>query len=144
MFLISELDFQQAESEINNALASKPVITKQDIDNKLFAQLVIWALGRESISHNMICDTFHIGWKRAKGFLDRLHNLEIAGDMYEKLPRAVLPRDIEDISVETMDFLSKSGISIDDITAAMRNRNREPWDLHHFGLYILNLEKRAL
>ncbi len=125
MFAISEPDFQQAESEINNALASKPIITKQDIDNKLFAQLVIWALGRESISHNMICDTFHIGWKRAKGFLDKLHNLEIAGDMYEKLPRAVLPRDIEDISVETMDFLSKSGVSIDDITAAMRNRNRE-------------------
>ena len=125
MFAISELNFQPAESEINNSLASKPVITKQDIDNKLFAQLVIWALGRESISHNMICDTFHIGWKRAKGFLDKLHNLEIAGDMYEKLPRAVLPRDIEDISVETMDFLSKSGVSIDDITAAMRNRNRE-------------------
>lgn len=125
MFVISEMDLQQTESEIGDDLINKPVITKQDIDNKLFAQLVIWALGRETISCNMICDTFHIGWKRANAFLNKLHNLEIAGDMYEKLPRAVLPRDIEDISAETMDFLSKSGVSVDDIAAAIQNRGRE-------------------
>ncbi len=72
----------------------------------------------------MICDTFHIGWRRANGFLEKLNVLGITGDMYAKLPRAVLPRNVEDLSVETMDFLSKNGIPIDNIAAAIRNREQ--------------------
>ena len=71
----------------------------------------------------MICDTFHIGWRRANGFLEKLNVLGITGDMYAKLPRVVLPRNIDDISAETMAFLSRSGISTDDIATAIRNRS---------------------
>ncbi|WIW71457.1 FtsK/SpoIIIE domain-containing protein [Anaerosinus gibii] len=125
MFVISEMDSQQSDSVEKDDLNSKSVITKKDANDKLFAQIVIWSLERESISHNMICEVFHIGWKRAKEFLNKLHNLEIAGDMYEKLPRAILPESVEDISLETIDFLSKIGVSVDDVAAAIQKRNRE-------------------
>ena len=124
MFVISKTVLQQTESEMDDKLTSKPAKTKQAINDKLFADILIWSLGHDSISCNTISDTFHIGWRRAKGFLNKLHNLEIAGDMYEKCPRAVLPRDIEDISVETMDFLFRNGFSVDDVAAAIQNRNR--------------------
>lgn len=125
MFMISEMDLQQAKSEKDNALTNKLVIGKQDIDNKLFAQIVIWALERETISCNMVCDTFHIGWKRANTFLNKLHNLEITGDIYEKRPRTILPRCVDDIPVEMMNLLSKNNIFIDDIAAAIQNRNQD-------------------
>ena len=101
-----------------------PCKTNNEIDDQLFAKIAIWALGRETISGNMICDTFHIGWKRANAFLRRLHTLEIAGNMYEKLPRAILPQVVDDISDQALEFLAKSGISMEDITTAIQKRSQ--------------------
>lgn len=103
--------------------------SNNEIDNQLFAKIVIWALENESVSGNMICDTFHLGWKRANGFLEKLRELGIAGDMYAKLPRAILPRAIEDIPIETLGFLSKSGISTEDVAAAIQKRNPSQCDM---------------
>jgi len=123
-FVINEEDLTEAEvtEEYSPIVHSK---TNNEIDNQLFAKIIIWALEHESISGNMICDTFHIGWRRANGFLEKLNMLGITGDMYAKLPRAVLPRNIEDISVETMDFISKISISIDDLATAIQNRKHD-------------------
>jgi hypothetical protein len=72
----------------------------------LLAKVCIWALGRETISCNSICDTFHVGWNRASKLLKRLFSFGIVGDMYEKLPRAILPVEFEDLSGEALDFLN--------------------------------------
>lgn len=69
----------------------RSVDTKQQIDDQLLAQIVVWVLGEEAISCNSICSKFHIGWNRAKGFLDRLKEMGLVGDIYAKLPRTVLP-----------------------------------------------------
>lgn len=98
--------------------------TKKETDDKLFARILIWTLGRESISCNMICDTFHIGWRRATDFLNRLHNSEIAGELYEKLPRAVLPVKLEDLSPETVTFLAQNGYTAKHINEVLDGKGR--------------------
>ena len=120
-FLISETDLHPTKTKINDTLANTPN-SKNEIDEELFSEIVIWALGRDLISCNAICDTFHIGWKRAKYFLELLRKFEIVGDLYEKLPRAILPMSLEDLSTETVKFLSKNGISVNDLADAIRKR----------------------
>lgn len=121
-FIINEKDLNESEVAQSSSLIISAK-TNDEIDTQLFTKIIIWALKHESISGNMICDTFHIGWRRANGFLEKLNVLGITGDMYAKLPRVVLPRNIDDISAETMAFLSRSGISTDDIATAIRNRS---------------------
>ena len=93
--------------------------TNNEIDNQLFAKIVIWALEHESISGNMICDTFHIGWKRANGFLEKLKVLGILGDIYAKLPRAVLPDRLDELTPQTMSFLNNHGYTTEQIITAI-------------------------
>lgn len=121
-FHINKSDLRNEQLNVNISQISKPVKTKMEIDNKLFAQIVIWSLEHESISCNMICNTFHLGWKRAKEFVDRLQILEIASTIYEKLPRTIIPQCPDDINAEVMIFLAENGISVNDVSAAIRKR----------------------
>lgn len=92
-------------------------------DDALLGQVAMWALGRDCISCNQLCEDFHIGWKRAKNILARLHGLEIVEDVYARLPRMVLPRSIEEISDETVELLKRSGIAKDDIITVLKQRS---------------------
>ncbi len=117
-FVINEKDLH--ESEV--AKASSPIVsakTNEEIDNQLFAKIIIWALEHDSISGNMICDTFHIGWRRANGFLEKLNVLGIAGDVYAKLPRAVLPDRLDELTPQTMSFLINHGYTTEQIKKAI-------------------------
>lgn len=105
-FTIDEVDLQQ---EASDALTGFHAVKKRDFDGSLFADIIIWALERETISCNMICDTFSIGWRRANDFLDKLRKLGIVGDMYAKQPRAVLPVEIYDLPLEILDILISHG-----------------------------------
>ena len=124
-FEISEPDLQQTEAELHDNQIRNHTRTKRDIDEKLFAQIVMWALKHESISCNMIIEAFSIGWKRANGFLNRLHELEIAGELYEKRPRAVLPVAIEDLSPDIVDFLARNGYTPEQVTEILESKAKD-------------------
>ncbi|MBB5337398.1 FtsK/SpoIIIE domain-containing protein [Pectinatus brassicae] len=111
-----DLTTQRTSVKFTNIVASN---TNNEIDDQLFANIIIWALNKNHISCNMICDTFHIGWKRATGFIDKLHKLQITGDIYAKLPRTVLPVCLEDLSSETINFLNAHGKTIKTINQAL-------------------------
>lgn len=100
----------------------RPVDTKQQIDDQLLAQIVVWVLGEEAISCNSICNKFHIGWNRAKRFLDKLQDMGLVGDIYAKLPRSVLPYSVSDIPQDTMDFLQSNNVLQKEIIQAISNR----------------------
>lgn len=91
-------------------------------DDALLGQVAMWTLGQDCISCNKLCEDFHIGWKRAKNLLTRLHSLEIVEDVYARLPRMVLPRSIEDIPAETVALLEQSGIAKDELVAVLERR----------------------
>ena len=82
---------------------------KCDADEKIFAHIIVWALGRKSISCNAICEEFSIGWRRAVKFVGKLYELGVIGEAYSKNPRVVLPTCIEELSPEIMDFLARYG-----------------------------------
>jgi len=108
-FVIDEETLRPTEMDSGCYIAAKTSSPKGSVEDKLFAQVIMWALERETISSNSISDTFSVGWRRAKKFLDRLYSLEIAGNLDAKLPRAVLPTRIEDLSSKAVDILVSNG-----------------------------------
>ena len=67
---------------------------------------------------------FHMG-NRAVGVLDELFKMNLIADKFANQPRVVLPQCVEDIPNEIMEFLSKNGVSVYDVAAAIQNRGRE-------------------
>ena len=125
-FAITESDLQRVKTDAMDVpigIITKP---KRDIDGELFAKIIIWALGRRTISCNLAMETFGIGWNRAKDFLDRLFDLEIAGDFFAKLPRAVLPTRYEDLSDDALNILELNGYTIEHIREALDFRSENP------------------
>jgi S-DNA-T family DNA segregation ATPase FtsK/SpoIIIE len=120
-FTISDAVLFPKESETGEDPA-KPAITKQDIDEGLFAKIVMWSLRHEKVSCNLLKDDFSIGWNRGAEFLERLHRLGIAGDLYGKLPRVVLPVCLEDLPTETMSLLERNGYTSEHIQEAINSR----------------------
>ena len=96
-------------------------VNAQKFKEQFFARILLWALRQDSVSGNQICDTFNVGWRRASKFLDRLNQLEVAGDLDAKLPRAILPRCVDDLSAEAVEILSCYGV-VDEVYDAFKAR----------------------
>ncbi len=77
-FVITEEELQWSESD--DAPVINPGSANRCGDDKLFPQILMWALGRETISVNMIIETFSIGWKRAN-----IRQTRWCFDCYERL-----------------------------------------------------------
>jgi S-DNA-T family DNA segregation ATPase FtsK/SpoIIIE len=121
-FTISDADLLPKESETGEDSMRKTTMTKQDIDDGLFAKIVIWALGHEKISCNLLKDDFRIGWNRGAEFLDRLHRLGIVGDLYGKLSRVVLPVGYDGLSTEVIELLERNNYTFEQVMDAFNPR----------------------
>lgn len=89
--------------------------------NKELAHIVLWVLGQETISIRRIQQNFKIG-NRATEIMDKLYQWEIVEDKFSNQPRKVLPRSIEAISTESVEFLMKNGVLKDDIVAVLEHK----------------------
>jgi S-DNA-T family DNA segregation ATPase FtsK/SpoIIIE len=116
-FTISNEDLLEIEPKFD--LQIDPPINKREVDDKLLAKIIIWVLAHNSISCNLIKDTFRIGWKRADEFLEKLYGFGIVGNIYAKLPRSVIPVDYVDLSDDIVSFLNKHGYSEEVIKNAL-------------------------
>ncbi|MCL2203417.1 MAG: FtsK/SpoIIIE domain-containing protein [Defluviitaleaceae bacterium] len=96
------------ESELG-AGAGTPVLTEQEIEDRLFAKIILWALQRETVSAQQIKTDFNMGWPRANMLLDRLNEIDIVDDPYGKQPRKVIPACVEDLPEDVIDFLESQG-----------------------------------
>ena len=124
-FLNLKYGFKINEEDLTETAAVEeysPIVylkTNDEIDDQLLAKIIIWTLAHDSISGNMICNAFHIGWRRANGFLEKLKVLGILGDIYAKLPRAVLPGHLDELTPQTMSFLINHGYTTEQIIKAI-------------------------
>ena len=123
LILDEDIYHEEAETDINCIV--QPMIVKSEADDKIFAKIVMWSLKHNFISCNKIKGTFKIGWQRANGFLNRMHNLGIISDMYEKCPRAVLTSNIEDLPPNIVSLLERNGFSSENIKEAINIKNGE-------------------
>ena len=90
------------------------ITTAQEIEDVLFAKIILWTLERETVSANAIKLAFKddkIGERQAKRFVERLHSLGIVGEAIEKLPRKVLITSVEDLPDEAKGFLDRHSYS---------------------------------
>lgn len=120
-----KIDVPNAETEVENDSIKQLPITKKNADNKLFSRVVMWALNQNTISCNMLTESFGLGWKRANGFIKKLHDIGIVGELDAKLPRKVLPRHLEDISETVINLLQSNGISSEDIENILQKKLSE-------------------
>lgn len=97
--------------------------SKQDADRRMFAQIVLWALGQNEISCNAVMKAFGYGWNRASHFIDRLCEVGIVGELDAKLPRKVIPQTVDEMSDKIKDFLQSCGYSGDMVAETIRNRD---------------------
>jgi S-DNA-T family DNA segregation ATPase FtsK/SpoIIIE len=114
-FTIDAADLQPSDDD--DMRGDSFAIAEQDDEDKLFAEIIMWTLRRETVSGNLIGKTFEVGARKASKLLDRLHKSGLAGDANVKCGRKVLPVCIEDLTKETISLLNRHGYKADDIEA---------------------------
>ncbi|MCL1995097.1 MAG: FtsK/SpoIIIE domain-containing protein [Defluviitaleaceae bacterium] len=105
-----------AEAIADDSLADISVAADRKTEDKLFAKIIMWTLGRETVSGNAINQAFNnIGQRKARRLLERLYTWGIAGDANIKQGREVLTVCIEDLSDEVLRFLNNYGYTEEPI-----------------------------
>ena len=97
--------------------------SKQDTDGRMFAQIMIWALGQHEISGNAVMKAFGYGWNRASHFIDGLYEAGIVEELDAKLPRKVIPQSMDEVSDKAKEFLQNCGYTEDMVAEVINNRN---------------------
>ena len=77
-------------------------------DDKELADIIIWALGRNSVSALQIIEQFRMG-NRAYTIMNDLCRRGVVGDQFANQPRTVIPKTVEDLSSELVAFLERHG-----------------------------------
>jgi DNA segregation ATPase FtsK/SpoIIIE-like protein len=120
-FIIDATSLQSDEEEMDNMLDANLMATTKDIDDKQFAKIILWTLGRETVSANAIhlaFNNFDIGARLASRIIENLHSLGIVGDANGKQGRKVLPTCIDDLTENAIYILNNSGCATEDIKKA--------------------------
>lgn len=113
-FTITEADINRKEKEVRAKLIIPSLQQSAKADSeRIFASVLVWTMGQEEISCNMISEAFRVGWRRANDFIMRLHELGIVGELDAKLPRKVLIHSVMDAPPEVVKLLQKCGIMKD-------------------------------
>ncbi|OPZ87090.1 MAG: DNA translocase SftA [Firmicutes bacterium ADurb.Bin419] len=121
-FEIKDSDIKQQTEMKNDLMINSAPSTSGNCDD-LLAKIIIYALGLNSISCNVIEEIFRLGYRRASGYLNKLYQLNIIGDKHAKLPRPVLPIHYEDLSAEIISFLKKNGYSEEYIKKTLNTKH---------------------
>jgi DNA segregation ATPase FtsK/SpoIIIE-like protein len=127
-FVIPEIDTAQSlEPEsasmsvwVRDSLGGKP--SEPDHEEKELAEIILWTLGQNFISAHQIQQKFSMG-NRAKGIMEKIFQMNLVTEKFSNQPRGVIPRSVDEIPAEVMVFLSKNGISVDDVASALKGRS---------------------
>lgn len=121
-FIINETSLQKIKKDIICNPTERSLTRKTDVDDKMFADILLWTLRQKTISCNLIMKNFNIGWKRADSFVERLNNLGIVENLDTKLPRKVLTYSIAEIPEEVIELLKRNGHSVETVSDAICNK----------------------
>lgn len=99
-----------------------------DTTNKEFAEIIMWTLSQQTVSANRLSNKFHIG-NRSKDIICRLCNKNIVSEQNSKQARNVIPNCIDDISDETLEFLSKYGYSGETVSEVISKRIQQKMNI---------------
>ncbi|MDE7275011.1 MAG: hypothetical protein K2N95_18530 [Lachnospiraceae bacterium] len=114
---------QFKEGLMEDSVCHSSMKKKNSTRDKMFAEVVLWTLGHDEISCNMLIKNFNLGWNRASQFIEKLYDLGIVGDLDAKLPRKVLSQAVDDVSEDVLKLLMDNGVSEEAVLDAIRSRN---------------------
>ncbi len=112
------------EAEPEGAAASDGMLKRQVItkEQKEFAEVVIWALGRDRLTISGLKSQFFMG-NRARDIMKELCQAGIVSEPLGNLPRTVLIASMEELPQKILAHLLACGFSEEDIAARFRARN---------------------
>lgn len=118
-FLIPEYDpSEQMIQEIEDFEDSDDLHDR----TKELADIIMWALGRDSISANQIMDRFFMG-NRAYDIVEKLFEMGLITEKFANQPRTVLPRAVEELSEDVVKLLENHGYLREDISNVISKRS---------------------
>lgn len=91
------------------------IAPKPSVEDKIFADVILWALSQNSISVNRLQSSFHMGWTKASRVVEKLEELGVVERVDAKLARSVIPTVLDDIPAGMKAFLQQNGISENDV-----------------------------
>ena len=128
-FTIDAASLQPDEEGTNYVPGINSMTATLDNDDKIFAKIIMWALGRETVSGNAIHQAFKafsIGQRKAGELLERLHKFGIVDEAQViRGSRKVLPTTFESLRVETVSFLNRYGYTNEDICNALSDTSNQ-------------------
>jgi len=116
------IDVDSLDETMGIELTDRRFATTQEIKDTLFSKIILWALGRETISGNQICKTFDTGERKSYKILERLHKLGIVSEANGRRRRKVLPTCVDDLLPTTVAFLEHYGYNMESIQEAFDAR----------------------
>lgn len=118
-FLIPEYDpSKQIVQEVEDFEDSDDLQAR----TKELADIIIWTLGRDTVSASQIMNRFSMG-NRAYDIAEKLFEMGLITEKFVNQPRKVLPQSAEELSETVMQFLQSNGFSSEDVSDAFVNRN---------------------
>lgn len=117
--------FRMSLSPASRPFAHDATVYRPNAEEYLQAQVAMWAFERGQISVNALQERFHLGWTAANRLMDQLTQRGIVNVLSGKLPRAVLPKGIDDISPDTIKLLEDNGFSREKILQTFDKRRSE-------------------
>ena len=89
---------------------------------KELADIIMWALGRDTISASQIMDRFSMG-NRAYDIVEKLFEMGLITEKFANQPRTVLPRSVENLSETVVKLLESHGYLREDISNVISKRS---------------------
>lgn len=110
-FIIPEPN--QSEITTYPEAASAHPVPLNKADREL-AEIILWTFRQETVSANKISAEFHMG-NRANEIIDKLEKMGLVSEKIANQPRRVLPKAVEDIPQEVVEFLTRSSVSLEKV-----------------------------
>lgn len=101
------------------------IATQPSTADQLLAAVIVWAIGKETISANQIQKKYRLGWNKATELVKKLEIMGIVEPPMSKLPRRVAPIAFVDIPTEMREFLHRNGVTDDAVRLAISARDNK-------------------
>lgn len=109
-------------NEYGLSISYGKITTQPSTADQLLAAVLVWTLGRDTISVHQIQRKCRLGWDKAAELVKRLEAMGIVEQPMSKLPRHVVPISFEDIPTEMRAFLQRNGITDNAVKLAISAR----------------------
>jgi len=104
------LDPQKSQVVFDSSLLLQPLPRKPLTMENQFAEIILWALSRDSVSTNLLMTEHSLGWNKASHIIRRLEELGIVEPLDGKQARHVIPTTFDDLTDNLLNFLHQNGI----------------------------------